>query len=124
MATRFTLTNALINSVYDLKKVPLNALGNSLVFNVASTSNFDGAILKVQLYDDDADNTNYLNNFNTPLSVAGIAQPQGVAITQAVGGVRLEVSQQGFIEFYIDTPTANTSIDIWVDNLNIDAVVT
>ena len=122
MATRFTLTNAAVSSVYDLKKVPLNALGNSLVFNVASTSNFDGAILKVKLYDD-ADNTSYLNNFSTQLSVAGIAQPQGVAITQAVGGVRLEVSQQGFIEFYIDTPTANTSIDIWVDNLNIDAVV-
>ena len=111
MATRFTLTNAAVSSVYDLKKVPLNALGNSLVFNVASTSNFDGAILKVKLYDD-ADNTSYLNNFSTQLSVAGIAQPQGVAITQAVGGVRLEVSQQGFIEFYIDTPTANTSIDI------------
>ena len=123
MATRFTLTNAAVSSVYDLKKVPLNALGNSLVFNVASTSNFDGAILKVKLYDD-ADNTSYLNNFSTQLSVAGIAQPQGVAITQAVGGVRLEVSQQGFIEFYIDTPSSNTSVHIWANNLNINAVVT
>ena len=122
MATRFTLTNAAINSVYDLKKVPLNALGNSLVFNVASSSNFSGAILKVKLYDD-ADNENYTNNFSTQLSVAGIAQPQGVAVTQPVGGVRLEVSQQGFIEFYIDTPSINSNIHIWADNLNIDAVV-
>lgn len=123
MATRFTLNQATANKVFDLKEVPLNATGNTITFSIANTSTFDTSKLKIRIYDD-ADSTNYLNNYFTNLSVAGIAQPQAVEITQSIGGISLlNLPEQGFIEFYLETPTINDIINIWCDNLNDNAAV-
>lgn len=123
MATRFTLNQATPNKVFDLKKVPLNSTGNTIVFSIANNSVFDTSKLKIRLYDD-ADRTNYANNYFTNLSVAGIAQPQPVEITQAIGGISLlNLPEQGFIEFYLETPSGNDIVNIWCDNLNDNAAV-
>jgi hypothetical protein len=123
MATRFTLNQATPNKVFDLKKVPLNATGNTITFSVANNSVFDASTLKIRLYDDE-DNTNYANNFFTNLSVAGIAQPQAVEIIQAIGGITLlNLPEQGFIEFYLESPSNNDIVNLWCDNLNSNAAV-
>ena len=123
MSTRFTLNQATPNKVFDLKKVPLNATGNTITFSIANDSDFDTSKLKIRLYDD-ADSTNYANNYFTNLSVAGIAQPQAVEINQAIGGISLlNLPEQGFIEFYLETPTANDIVNVWCDNLNNNAAV-
>lgn len=123
MSTRFTLNQATPNKVFDLKEVPLNATGNTITFHVASDSTFDTSKLKIRLYDD-ADNNNYLNNYNTNLSVAGTAQPQAVEIIQPAGGITLlNLSEQGFLEFYLETPIGNDIVNVWCDNLNDNAVV-
>jgi len=62
MATRFTLNQATASKVFDLKEVPLNATGNTITFSIANTSTFDTSKLKIRIYDD-ADSTNYLNNY-------------------------------------------------------------
>lgn len=123
MASRFILNNITVNKVFDLKKTVLNSTSNTIMFNIADNSFFDAAKLKIKLYDD-ADNNNYTNNYSVNLSVAGIAQPQAVEITQPIGGVSLlNVPQQGFIEFYLETPSINDIVNIWCDNLNDSAVV-
>lgn len=123
MATRFTLNNATPSKVFDLKKTTLNATGNTITFSIADNSDFDTSKLKIRLYDD-ADNTNYANNYFTNLSVAGIAQPQSVEITQAIGGITLlNLAEQGFIEFYLESPTVNVIVNVWCDNLNDTAAV-
>jgi hypothetical protein len=121
MSTRFTLNQATPNKVFDLKDVPLNATGNTIVFSIANNSVFDTSKLKIRLYDD-ADSINYANNYFTNLSVAGIAQPQPVEIVQPIGGISLlNVPQQGFIEFYLETPSGNDIVNVWCDNLNDSA---
>lgn len=123
MSTRFTLNQATPNKVFDLKEVPLNATGNTIVFSIANNSVFDTSKLKIRLYDD-ADTTNYANNYFTNLSVAGIAQPQAVEIIQAIGGISLlNLPEQGFIEFYLETPSGNDIVNVWCDNLNDNALV-
>ena len=123
MSTRFTLNQTTPNKVFDLKKVPLNATGNTITFSIADDSVFDTSKLKIRLYDD-ADSNNYLNNYKTNLSVAGIAQPQAVEITQTIGGITLlNLPEQGFIEFYLESPTVNVIVNLWCDNLNDNAVV-
>lgn len=123
MSTRFTLNQATPNKVFDLKEVPLNATGNTITFNIANNSVFDTSKLKIRLYDD-ADTTNYANNYFTNLSVAGIAQPQAVEIIQAIGGISLlNLPEQGFIEFYLETPSGNDIVNVWCDNLNDNALV-
>ena len=78
---------------------------------------------------DDIDSTNYANNYFTNLSVAGIAQPQAVEIIQPIGGISvLNLPQQGFIEFYLETPngeaiSVNDIVNVWCDNLNDNASV-
>jgi hypothetical protein len=121
MSTRFTLNEATPSKVFNLKEVPLNATGNAITFSIANNSNFDASKLKIMLYDD-ADAGNYENNYKTNLSVAGIAQPQAVEITQAIGGITLlNLPKQGFIEFYLETPNGNDTINVWCDNLNDNA---
>ena len=123
MSTRFTLNQATPNKVFNLKKTPLNATGNTITFSIANTSLFTNAKLKIRLYDD-ADSTNYLNNYFTNLSVAGIAQPQAVEINQAIGGITLlNLPEQGFIEFYLENPSENDIVNVWCDNLNDNAFV-
>ena len=123
MTTRFTLNQATASKVFDLKESPLNATGNTITFSIADNSVFDTSKLKIRLYDD-ADSDNYANNYFTNLSVAGIAQPQAVEITQAIGGITLlNLSEQGFIEFYLETPSGNDIVNVWCDNLNDNAVV-
>jgi len=123
MSTRFTLNQATPNKVFDLKEVPLNATGNTITFNIADDSVFDTSKLKIRLYDD-ADRTNYLNNYKTNLSVAGITQPQAVEINQPIGGITLlNLPEQGFMEFYLESPTSNAIVNIWCDNLNDNAAV-
>ncbi len=123
MSTRFTLNQAAPSKVFDLKKVPLNATGNTIVFSIANNSVFDTSKLKIRLYDD-ADSENYGNNFFTNLSVAGIAQPQAVEINQCIGGISLlNLPEQGFIEFYLEAPTSNAIVNVWCDNLNNNAAV-
>lgn len=123
MSTRFTLNQATPNKVFDLKEVPLNATGNTITFNIADDSVFDTSKLKIRLYDD-ADSTNYLNNYKTNLSVAGITQPQAVEINQPIGGITLlNLPEQGFMEFYLESPTSNAIVNIWCDNLNDNAAV-
>jgi len=123
MATRFTLNQATPSKVFDLKAVPLNATGNTITFSIADNSTFDTSKLKIKLYDDE-DSANYTNNYFANLSVAGIAQPQHVEITQAIGGISLlNLPEQGFIEFYLETPSGNDIVNLWCDNLNDNAVV-
>lgn len=123
MSTRFTLNQATPSKVFNLKEVPLNSTSNTITFNIANNSIFDTSKLKIRLYDD-ADSVNYANNYFTNLSVAGIAQPQAVEITQAIGGITLlNLPEQGFIEFYLETPSGNDIVNVWCDNLNDNAVV-
>jgi hypothetical protein len=123
MSTRFTLNQATPNKVFNLKETPLNATGNTITFSIADDSVFDTSKLKIRLYDD-ADNTNYANNYKTNLSVAGIAQPQAVQIVQPIGGISLlNLPEQGFIEFYLENSSENDIVNVWCDNLNDNAVV-
>jgi len=123
MATRFTLNQATPSKVFDLKEVPLNATGNTITFSIANDSVFNTSKLKIRLYDDE-DSTNYANNYFTNLSVAGIAQPQAVEIIQAIGGISLlNLPEQGFIEFYLESPNGNAIVNVWCDNLNNNAAV-
>ncbi len=122
MSTRFTLNQATHSKVFNLKKVPLNATGNTITFSIANNSDFDTSTLKIRLYDD-ADSNNYANNYFTNLSIAGIAQPQAVEINQAIGGISLlNLPEQGFIEFYLESPTSNAIVNVWCDNLNDNAI--
>ncbi len=123
MSTRFTLNQSTPSKVFNLKEVPLNATGNTITFSIADNSAFDTSALKIKLYDD-ADDSNYINNYATNLSIAGIAQPQAVSINQPIGGISLlNLPEQGFIEFYLESPTSNAIVNIWCDNLNDNAAI-